>query len=119
MGKIELGKRIRVMRSSRGLTQAQLAEQIGVSSSTIAMYEIGKRVPDMDTVEALADIFNVPRGYLMYGEDGIADDRDRDRLEALHQNPQLGLLFDRARTMKKEDVDFLVQMAEKILGERR
>lgn len=43
----------------RNLTQAMLAESIQVSPSTIAMYETGKREPDMDTIEAIADILNV------------------------------------------------------------
>jgi len=41
-----------------------------------------------------------------------------DQLEDLHQNPQLRMLFDRTRKMSKADVDFMIQMADRILKER-
>ena len=40
---------------------------------------------------------------------------DNDRLEALHQNPELGMLFDRSRRMRPEDVKFMIQVADRIL----
>ena len=43
---------------------------------------------------------------------------DQQRLEALHQDPRLGMLFDHTRKMSKEDVDFMLQMAERILKDR-
>lgn len=43
---------------------------------------------------------------------------DQDRLEALHQDPRLGLLFDRTRKMSSSDVEFMIQMADRILKER-
>jgi hypothetical protein len=45
-------------------------------------------------------------------------DEDQQRLEALHQDPRLGILFDHTRKMKKEDVDFMIQMAERMIQER-
>lgn len=46
------------------------------------------------------------------------DQEDYDVLEALHQNPRLGLLFKRSSKMTSEDVDFMILMADKILKER-
>lgn len=60
-----LGQNIKDYRQLRGMTQAQLADAIGCASSTIAMYETGKREPDMDTIEAIADIFNVRKRDLI------------------------------------------------------
>ena len=45
-------------------------------------------------------------------------EEDRQRLEAIHQDPRLGLLFDRTRKMSSADVDFMIQMADRILKER-
>lgn len=59
-----LGERIKTMRESRGMTQVQLAAEMGVSRSAIGMYERDEREPDLDTIEALADIFNVPMSAL-------------------------------------------------------
>lgn len=44
--------------------------------------------------------------------------QNRDRLEALHRNPRLGLLFDRATKMKPEDVEYMLRFADGILNER-
>ena len=58
--KKEIGTRIRTMRKSRGMTQEELGKAIGQSASSITMYETGRREPDFETLEALADVFNVP-----------------------------------------------------------
>ena len=55
-----LGLRIKTMRQSRKMTQADLARAINQSQSSITMYETGRREPDFETMEALADVFNVP-----------------------------------------------------------
>jgi transcriptional regulator with XRE-family HTH domain len=47
------------MRKSRGMTQYELAESIGQSASSITMYENGRREPNFETLEAIADAFNV------------------------------------------------------------
>ena len=60
MDKKELGKVIKTMRLSRGMTQDQLAKAIHMSQSTIGMWERGEREPDLESQEALADVFNVP-----------------------------------------------------------
>lgn len=59
-GKNIIGQRIKTMRLSRGMTQADLAKALDQSQASITMYETGKREPDFETMEALADVFNVP-----------------------------------------------------------
>ena len=56
---------IKLLRIERGITQEQLAALLKVSRSTIGMYETGSREPDFETLEAIADIFNVDMDYLM------------------------------------------------------
>lgn len=63
--KKEIGIRIRTMRKSRSMTQEDLARSIGQSPSSITMYENGRREPDLETLEALADVFNVPLASLV------------------------------------------------------
>lgn len=46
-------------RKKEGLTQRELAKKIGVSASTIGMYESGKRFPEKEIEETIADLFNV------------------------------------------------------------
>lgn len=63
----QLKDMISYYRKREGLSQRELAKKIGVSPSTIGMYESGKRFPTHEIEEALADLFNVSlnslRGY--------------------------------------------------------
>lgn len=56
--------KIKELRTSAGLTQHDLASKLNVSQSTITMWENGKRQPDLETLEAIADFFNVDMNYL-------------------------------------------------------
>lgn len=47
------------MRKDRLYTQAYLARQLGVTQSTVAMWETGKVVPSMKNILALADLYGV------------------------------------------------------------
>lgn len=58
------GKILRELRKSHNLTQTQLSEALGLAFSTISMYERGEREPDFETMEAIADYFNVSMDYL-------------------------------------------------------
>ena len=72
MGKREeIGRRIRTMRKSRNMTQEDLAKAIDQSASSITMYETGRRQPDFETLEAMADVFNVTLGSIISGETRI------------------------------------------------
>lgn len=65
----KVGDRIRVLRIKRGLSQAQLADAIGMKRSAIGNYERGIREPDLDTIEAFADFFDVSIADLMGREE--------------------------------------------------
>ena len=61
-----MGKqRIKEIRMAHGYSQRDLAEKIGVSSSTVAMWETGKRTPDFDTLIRLSDLFDVRTDYIL------------------------------------------------------
>lgn len=59
------GSILRNLRISRDITQSELAAKLGVSRSTVGMYETGAREPDFEAMEAIADTFNVDMDYLM------------------------------------------------------
>lgn len=65
-----LGQRIKNLRIDKGLTQEQLAQILKTSKSRIGMYEIDKRKPDFEMMEAIADYFNVDMNYL-YGRTDV------------------------------------------------
>lgn len=93
------------LRKQRGMTQEQLASSMGLSKSTISMYENGRREPDFEVLEAFADIFSVDMNTLMshIGTPNIqAGLTDRDKkdiardLERLRQDLESAdtLMFD-------------------------
>lgn len=59
------GARIRIMRNFLGLTQAELAEKVGVSKQAITTYETGKREPPFRNLIRLARIFKVSVDWLL------------------------------------------------------
>lgn len=63
---------IRELRKQHGLTMRELGEKIGVSESTISLYETGKREPNYETLLKIAELFNVSVDYLLRGEDAPA-----------------------------------------------
>lgn len=63
----QFSERLRHLRSEKGITQKALADQLGISKSSVNMYERGEREPSLETMEAIADYFNVDMDYL-YGK---------------------------------------------------
>ena len=110
-----VGEKIRARRIELGMTMDDLGNAIGVQRSAINKYEKGSVELTASRISALARALDVPIFYLL---DDDPEDVDQARLEALHQDPRLGLLFDRSRKMSHEDVEFMLQMAERILKER-
>ena len=110
-------KNLRYLMEAKGITQADICRELEVSSATVSDWCSGKKYPRPDKMQRLADLLGVLFSTLTT-ENGIRDYEDQQRLEALHQDPRLGLLFDRSRKMSHEDVEFMIQMADRILKER-
>lgn len=88
-----IGKRLRELRQNANLSQSDLSKEIGVSKSSINMYERDEREPSFETTEAIADYFNVPIDFLLQRPpfdnwDDIECDR-RSFLVACDANPDI------------------------------
>ena len=59
------GSQIRQMREARGITQSQLSDRMKVSRSTIANWEAGTRLPDLNMLSRLAQVLDVETWVLM------------------------------------------------------
>ena len=62
------GQTIKRLRESKGLTQTELAEQIGVSSKAVSKWETSKGLPDVSLIEPLSQILGVSVMELMSGD---------------------------------------------------
>lgn len=68
-----LGKKIYTLRTKMGLTQEQLAEQLGVSRQSISKYEYGQSTPELEKIKMLAAIFGTTPDSLINDEIDITE----------------------------------------------
>lgn len=95
---------LKYLRNREGLSQAELADRLGLGKSTVSMYEVGKREPDFETLESIADFFNVDMNFLLGKNDSenrfiLTNKDERDIEKILDQTreqltSQEGLMFD-------------------------
>lgn len=60
-----LFEKIPALRKARGLSQEELAEQLGVSRQAVSKWESGQSLPDLDKILALSEFFGVSTDYLL------------------------------------------------------
>lgn len=63
-------ERLKSLRQEKGWSQQRLADELKLSKSSVNMYERGEREPGFETMETIADLFNVDMNYL-YGHTDI------------------------------------------------
>lgn len=73
---ILLGKRIKELRNKSKLTQTQLAEQVGVTKSTIVAYENDSRLPSYEVLIKMSKIFRVTTDSLLLNRNSTVIDID-------------------------------------------
>ncbi len=98
-------KRLKELRTKHGYTQPELAAKIGVSKSSVNMYERGEREPGFEVMEAIADTFNVNMDYL-YG----IERSGRGRRSALgHKALRVGRAYERASSPVRRTVEVALE----------
>lgn len=81
--------RFRQLRTENGLSQSEMAKQLGcVSKSSVNMYERGEREPSLETLEVIADYFNVDMDYLLGKTDN--PNRYKDLLDSIREDRDSG-----------------------------
>ena len=73
---------IKQLREKRNLTQAELADRIGVSSKTISKWETAKGLPDISLLQPLAQALNISVIELMSGEQIINQNTSANMLRS-------------------------------------
>ncbi len=131
-----ISQNIRSLREHEGFTQEGLANQLGVARQTVAKWEVGEAVPDLENVQALADLFNVsiddlvkhdeiaegypvpPRGKHIFGvvrvgERGqiVIPKRAREVFD-IHPGTELLVLGDESQGIGMQKVEDAVAMME-------
>lgn len=66
---VDFSLRLKQLRLDKHLTQAQVAERIGVTASMVSSYETDIRLPSFEVMVRIADLFGVTVDYLLCRED--------------------------------------------------
>ena len=67
MDLVKTGRLLQELRKEKGLTQEQLAEQMGVARRTVSRWETGSNMPDMDILIDLSDLYEVDLREILSG----------------------------------------------------
>ena len=84
---VDFGNVLKTLRLRENMTQAQLAQKLGLTKSVISAYETGLRLPSYDILIHIARIYNVSTDYLL----GIEQKQEID-LSGLSQEETNALL---------------------------
>lgn len=124
-----LHERLVELRKSKKMTQKDLAKKIHISRDTYAQYEIGRRKPDYETLERIANFFDVTTDYLLgRTDDPSPADKSSDDLtkqypiladidpellqrfaEVIKEDPYQSLFFDDILSASKEEREQIVR----------
>lgn len=104
---------LRQLRTKSGMSQEELANKLGLAKSTISMYESGSREPNLENLEAIADIFNVDMNTLTDSKKSSdLSDELQEYLEELKNREEMRMLFSLAKGATKDDVMQAVRIIE-------
>lgn len=113
---------LKFFREREGLSQGELARALGLSTSTISMYEVGKREPNFEIEEKIADFFNTDLNTLR-GNDiepkaqgHYVDEETLTLAQALFDSKDMRLLFDAAKDSKPEDLQMAADLLHRLKG---
>lgn len=67
---MKFSEKLAELRRSKGWSQEQLGEKLGVTRQTISKWELGTTTPDMDKLAAMSDLFGITTDELIKGTDG-------------------------------------------------
>ncbi len=111
-------KRLRYYLSKLDMTQAELANRLGVGTTSVYNWCNGIKTPRMDKVDAMCDLFQCKRSDLMEEKEEAAPDNHyclngetAKAAQEIFENKELKMLFDVARDADAEDLRALHSMA--------
>lgn len=95
---MELSEKIQRLRKARGLSQEELAHEMGVSRQSVSKWESGQSIPDVEKIIALSDFFGVSTDYLLKREERAAQKPASEPPASPASKPD-GMLFAAAGTV--------------------
>ncbi len=110
-------EKLQKLRKQKGLTQAELAEKVGVSSRSIQNYELGSRYPKRNILDKLCEVLGTKIEYLVSSDDFLGLVQAEDGAKGVASAQQLldcaGALF-AGGDMSEDDKDKVMLALQKI-----
>lgn len=75
---MNMSDRIQYLRKSKGISQEELADKIGVSRQAVSKWESEQSSPDLEKIITMSEFFDVTTDYLLKGIEPAADKEQRD-----------------------------------------
>ncbi|MGL4911820.1 MAG: helix-turn-helix domain-containing protein [Romboutsia sp.] len=119
-----LGIRLKALRKEKGLTLEQIANDFDTTAITISRYENGVREPKSDTLNLLADYFNVSVDYLLgrtHKRNGLSNQIEPDvkiAMDSITKELQVcgsSLMFD-GEPMNQDELDSFLDSLELVVA---
>lgn len=130
----DIKDRIKQLRASRGWSQQELADRLGVTNVAVSQWERGVKKPKMEIREALCDLFNVNMEYLNGNWNKISRLLSEDEARLLDKNrnayytnsetaeiaqeifedKDMRLLFDAAQGAEPEDLQMAADFLKRL-----
>lgn len=102
---------LRFLRTRTGMSQQQLADVINVSQQSINKYENHDVEPNIETLCAIADYFNVSVDFLV-GRTSI--ERKNEETEFCRLNSEETALINKIRSLSPEDRNLICNLAKRL-----
>lgn len=116
----EFAARLKYYMNIKGCKQSDIARDLGINMSTISSWCNGVMIPRMEKIKMLADYFNINMSDLLEDDNELnnksyyINDDAKDIAQFLYENPDYKVLFDASRKVKKEDIQFVKDMIDRL-----
>lgn len=117
-----MAKNIRRLMDIKGKDRNDICQDLGFKYTTFTDWINAKTYPRIDKIEMLANYFGVSKADLVEeqteaSEPYYINDDARELAQFMFENPEYKVLFDASRKVKKEDIEFVRQMIDRMRGD--
>ena len=117
-----MAKNIRRLMDIKGKDRNDICQDLGFKYTTFTDWINAKTYPRIDKIEMLANYFGVSKADLVEeqtesSESYYINDDARELAQFMFENPEYKVLFDASRKVKKEDIEFVRQMIDRMRGD--
>ena len=118
---VTIGDKIKNLLKEKNISQSELSKLTGIRQSSISDYINNRYIPKQDKIYLIANALNVSPSHLYTLEESTnegyyTDPEVAEYANKLKNNPDMRLLFDAAEDMTKDDIDYVVDLINRLKG---